>query len=57
VPELWILELRRQRIHTFAGPVGDRYGQVRVCAAGDVLALPGGGEIRAAELLGWPRRP
>lgn len=52
VPELWILELRRQRIHAFAEPAGERYAQVRVCTGADVLRLPGGDGITAAELLG-----
>jgi Uma2 family endonuclease len=51
VRELWIVELRRQRIHAFLEPKDGRYLRARVCTNDDRLSIASGGEIRVRQIF------
>jgi Uma2 family endonuclease len=56
IPEYWIINLIDRKIEMFSDPdpVAQRYRMERSAAAGDMLVLPGGVVLPAADIL--PRR-
>lgn len=52
VPELWLVNLRRQQVEVYTQPAGDDYGHLEVLHAGDTLAFPWGATIDVAGILG-----
>lgn len=57
VPIVWIVDLRRQRIHVFESPAAGGYRVRRRCAGDDLLSIPGGSEVAAVTLFGGASPP
>ena len=53
IPEYWIVNLADRRVEVFndPDPVAQRYRQERLVFHGDILTLPGGVSLAAAEIL------
>jgi Uma2 family endonuclease len=51
IPNVWIVDLPRQRVHVFETPTTDGYRVRRRCAGGDLLSIPGDGELAAVALF------
>jgi Uma2 family endonuclease len=52
IRQVWILELRRRRVHAFASPTPKGYASARLCAGDVPLPIPEDGEIAASALFG-----
>ncbi|HEY0394518.1 MAG TPA: Uma2 family endonuclease [Candidatus Elarobacter sp.] len=54
IPEYWIVDVRRDRIETYRGPVGDEYGSYRLARRGDEVSFAALSDIVLSvdELLG-----